>query len=529
MSMSTSSNIFQNSVIRRTLIVGAVVSSVGLVLSSSLFPHPIQAQQTAPLVAPPSSPPAAASPTLVKGLPDFTELVERVGPSVVNIRTTQRVTLGANPGGDQMDEQMQEFFRRFFGTPMPGQQAPKRGNKPKQDEQQSEERPRGVGSGFVLTSDGYVMTNAHVIEGADEVYVTLTDKREFKAKVIGSDKRTDVAVVKIDASALPAVRIGETNRLKVGEWVMAIGSPFGLDNTVTAGIVSAKARDTGEEIRFIQTDVAVNPGNSGGPLINMRGEVVGINSQILSRSGGFQGISFSIPIDDAVKVADQLRSGGKVIRGRIGVQIEPLSKELAESLGLDKAQGAVVRMVEPGGPADKAGIEAGDVITKFNGQTVEKAGDLPRLVGGAKPGSKGVVQVFRRGAFKDLNVNVVEMASDKLQASAGGKSGKDGREGKAPEAALSKAVLGLTVTDLTSDQKRELKVQGGVLVQDVDGPAESAGVKAGDVILQAANVQVSDVKQFEAVLAKIDRKRTVPLLMRRSDSTGYVVVRPNAK
>jgi len=358
------------------------------------------------------------------------------------------------------------------------------------------------------------------------VYVTLTDKREFKAKVIGSDKRTDVAVVKIDASALPAVRIGEVNRLKVGEWVMAIGSPFGLENTVTAGIVSAKARDTGEEIRFIQTDVAVNPGNSGGPLINMRGEVVGINSQILSRSGGFQGISFSIPIDDAVKVADQLRSGGKVVRGRIGVQIEPLSKELADSLGLDKAQGAVVRMVEPGGPADKAGIEAGDVITKFNGQTVEKAGDLPRLVGGSKPGSKGVVQVFRRGAFKDLNVNVVELEADKLQASAGGKSGKDS---KPADAALAKAVLGLAVADLSAEQKRELKLQGGVLVQDVDGPAEAAGMKAGDVILQAANVQVGDVKQFEAVLARIDRKRTLPLLVRRSDSTGYVVIRPSAK
>jgi len=525
MSMSTSSNIFQNSVIRRTLIVGAVVSSVGLVLSSSLFPHPTQAQQAAPVAAVPVSPPAANSPSLVKGLPDFTELVERVGPSVVNIRTTQRVSTASNAGGaDQMDEQMQEFFRRFFGTPMPGQQ-PKRNGKPKQDDSQSEERPRGVGSGFVLTSDGYVMTNAHVIEGADEVYVTLTDKREFKAKVIGSDKRTDVAVVKIDASALPAVRIGEVNRLKVGEWVMAIGSPFGLENTVTAGIVSAKARDTGEEIRFIQTDVAVNPGNSGGPLINMRGEVVGINSQILSRSGGFQGISFSIPIDDAVKVADQLRAGGKVIRGRIGVQIEPISKELAESLGLEKAQGAVVRMVEPGGPADKAGIEAGDVITKFNGQMVEKAGDLPRLVGATKPGSKGVVQVFRRGSFKDLSVNIVELKADE-QASAGGKPGKDA---KPAEAALAKSVLGLAVADLSSEQKRELKLQGGVLVQDVDGPAEAAGMKVGDVILQAANVQVADVKQLEAVLARIDRKRTLPLLVRRSDSTGYVVIRPNAK
>ncbi len=524
MSKSTSSSIFHSSVIRRTLIVGAVVSSVGLVLSSSLFPHPIQAQQTAPLATSLAAISVATAPTLVNGLPDFTELVERVGPSVVNIRTTQRVVVGGSQqGADQMDEQMQEFFRRFFGTPMPGQQ-PKRGNsKPKSDDQQSEERPRGVGSGFVLTSDGFVMTNAHVIEGADEVYVTLTDKREFKAKVIGSDKRTDVAVVKIEANALPAVRIGDTNRIKVGEWVMAIGSPFGLENTVTAGIVSAKARDTGEEIRFIQTDVAVNPGNSGGPLINMRGEVVGINSQILSRSGGFMGISFSIPIDDAVKVADQLRSGGKVIRGRIGVQIEPISKEVAESLGLDKAQGAVVRMVEPGGPADKAGLEAGDVITKFNGQTIDKAGDLPRIVGATKPGSKGTIQVFRRGSYKDLPVTVVELEADKVQAANTGKGSKPA------EAALAKSVLGLGVSDLSNEQKRELKLNGGVLVQDVDGPAETAGLRAGDVILQAANVQVGDVKQFEAVLGKIDRKRTVPLLVRRSDSTGYVVVRPNAK
>ena len=518
--MSTSSSIFQSPVIRRTLVVGAVVSAVGFVLSSSLFPHPLQAQQSVTtvqgaqplLVQAPS-----ASPNLVTGLPDFTQLVERVGPSVVNIRTTQRVQAGGAESG-QMDEQMQEFFRRFFGTPMPGAPAQPNG-KPKKGSEQGEERPRGVGSGFVLTSDGFVMTNAHVIEGADEVYVTLTDKREFKAKVIGADKRTDVAVVKIEASGLPAVRIGETSRLKVGEWVMAIGSPFGLENTVTSGIVSAKARDTGEEIRFIQTDVAVNPGNSGGPLINMRGEVVGINSQILSRSGGFQGISFSIPIDDAMKVADQLRAGGKVVRGRIGVQIEPISKELAESLGLKKPEGAVVRMVEPGGPADKAGLEAGDVIVKFNGQSVEKAGDLPRLVGATKPGSKGVVTVFRRGAYKDLTVNVVELDAPKTQAEAA-------KSAQPAEAALAKSALGLTLSDLTAEQKRELRVPGGVLVRGVAGPAESAGLRQGDVILQVANAQIESVRQLETVLSKVDRQKALPLLVRRSDSTGYVLIRP---
>ncbi len=522
MSTSTSSSIFQSGVIRRTLVVGAVVSSVGLVLSSSLFPHPLQAQQaasTAPAVVGNTAPPAA--PGLVRGLPDFTDLVERVGPSVVNIRTTQRVSTGGQQTG-QMDEQMQEFFRRFFGTPMPGMPAPRKDDKGDKTPESSEERPRGVGSGFVLTANGFVMTNAHVIEGADEVYVTLTDKREFKAKVIGADKRTDVAVVKIEASALPAVRIGEANRLKVGEWVMAIGSPFGLENTVTAGIVSAKSRDTGEEIRFIQTDVAVNPGNSGGPLINMRGEVVGINSQILSRSGGFMGISFSIPIDDAMKVADQLRSGGKVVRGRIGVQIEPITKDVAESLGLDKPQGAVVRMVEPGGPADKAGIEAGDVITRFNGQLVDKAGDLPRLVGAAKPGSKGTVQVFRRGSYKDLSVVVVELDAPKP----GEQAGKGGKDAK-PLAGLSRSALGLSLTDLSAEQKRELKVTAGVGVQDVDGPAEAAGLRAGDVILALANVQVADVRQFEAVLAKIDRSRPVSVLVRRGEWAQYAVIRPN--
>ena len=405
-----------SSIIRRTLVVGGVVSAVGLVLSSSLFPHASQAQQApaaamapmapaAALTTPAPAPVAPQSPILVKGLPDFTELVEQVGPSVVSIRTTQRVSVDGEEG-DEADEQMREFFRRFFGTPLP-KQDPRRGGSPKKGGEQGEERPRGVGSGFVLSGDGYVMTNAHVVDGADDIYVTLTDKREFKAKLVGADKRTDVAVVKIDASALPAVHVGDVNRLKVGEWVMAIGTPFGLENTVTAGIVSAKARDTGEEIRFIQSDVAVNPGNSGGPLINMRGEVVGINSQILSRSGGFMGISLSIPIDDAMKVADQLRAGGKVVRGRIGVQIEPVTKEVAESLGLAKPQGAVVRMVEPGGPADKAGVEAGDIITKFDGKAIEKVADLPRLVGGTKPGSKSSLQVFRRGAYKDMTLTVV--------------------------------------------------------------------------------------------------------------------------
>ena len=270
-----------------------------------------------------------------------------------------------------------------------------------------------MGSGFILTPDGYVMTNHHVVDEADEIIVTLSDKREFKAKLIGADERTDVAVLKIDASGLPAVKIGDASRVRVGEWVMAIGSPFGLESTVTAGIVSAKQRDTGSYLPFIQTDVAVNPGNSGGPLINLRGEVVGINSQIYSRSGGFMGISFAIPIDEAMKVSEQLRATGHVTRGRIGVQIGEVSREVAESIGLGKAQGALVSHVQSGSPAEKAGVRAGDIITRFDGQPIEKVSDLPRMVGNAKPGTRGTVTVFRQGKSLDLNLTVAAMELEK--------------------------------------------------------------------------------------------------------------------
>ena len=513
MSVSQQSASSTSSVVRRTLVVGAVVSAVGLVLSSSLFPHASQAQQPAAALAPAPAP-ANAPPVLVTGLPDFTQLVEKVGPAVVSIRTTQRV--GGDEAGetDEAEAQMREFFRRFFGTPLP--EPDQRRSTPRQGPGgQGEERPRGLGSGFIVSQDGYVLTNAHVVEGADEVYVNLTDKREFKAKVVGTDKRTDVAVLKIEASKLPApVRVGDVNRLKVGEWVMAIGTPFGLENTVTAGIVSAKARDTGEEIRFIQTDVAVNPGNSGGPLINMRGEVVGINSQILSRSGGFMGISLSIPIDDAMKVADQLRTSGKVTRGRIGVSIAPVTKEVAESIGLGKAMGALVQGVEPGTPADKAGLEAGDIITQFNGTTIENVADLPRLVAATKPGTTSALKVFRRGAYKDLKVTVVELDAPTSTAA------------KSAPAKLAANALGLSLVDLNAAQKRELRQSGGVLVEKVQGPAARAGLRPGDVILSVANVQVADVKQFEATLAKVDKARPVSVLVRRGEWAQYVVIRP---
>ena len=463
--------------------------------------------------------PVAPAHAQARVLPDFTDLVDQVGPSVVNIRTVEKVT--QRSGNAEMDEEMQEFFRRFFGQPMPN--IPRQGPRPNRPQQpQEEERPRGVGSGFILTADGFVMTNAHVVDGASEVLVTLVDKREFKAKLIGADKRTDVAVVKIEATGLPAVKVGDISRLRVGEWVMAIGSPFGLENTVTAGIVSAKQRDTGDYLPFIQTDVAINPGNSGGPLINMRGEVVGINSQIYSRSGGFMGISFSIPIDEAIRVSDQLRATGRVSRGRIGVQIDQVTKDVAESIGLGKAQGALVRGVEAGSPGEKAGIEPGDIITKFDGKTIEKPSDLPRLVGNTKPGTKSSVTVFRRGASRDLGVTIAEIEPDKPAKQA---ADKDEPPAKAPASAAAKS-LGLAVSDLTEAQKKELKLKGGVKIDAATDAAARAGLNEGDIVLAVSNVEVSSVKEFEAVLAKADKNKPVSVLFRRGDWAQYALIRP---
>jgi serine protease Do len=448
---------------------------------------------------------------VAQGLPDFTELVDRVGPSVVNIRTVERGRAARQM--PEMDENLEEFFRRF-GIPLPGRPDPRRGAPPRGG---GDEEPmqRGVGSGFILSNDGFVMTNAHVVEGADEVVVTLTDRREFKARIIGSDRRTDVAVVKIDATGLPAVKIGDVGRLKVGEWVVAIGSPFGLDNTVTAGIVSAKQRDTGDYLPFIQTDVAVNPGNSGGPLLNLRGEVVGINSQIYSRSGGFMGISFAIPIDEAIGVANQLRTSGRVVRGRIGVEIAPVTKDVAESIGLGKATGALVRNVESGGPAEKAGVEAGDIITKVDGKGIEKSSDLPRLIGGAKPGTRVALQVFRRGQYRDLPVVVGEVEADRPR-----------RAAQADPQTPKTTSIGLAVADLNEAQKRELKVRNGVRVEAADGAAARAGIREGDILLSMDNVEIIDSKQFATLVAKAEKARAVSVLVRRGDSVNYLVIRP---
>ena len=458
--------------------------------------------------------PMTAAVAQVRTLPDFTDLVEQVGPSVVNIRTLEKVMPRAG-SGTAGEEEMLEFFRRF-GLPIPNmpRQAPRQ-NRP---QPQEEEQPRGLASGFILSGDGLIMTNAHVVDGADEVMVTLTDKREFKAKIIGADKRSDIALVKIDATGLPAVKVGDVNRLKVGEWVMAIGSPFGLDNTVTAGIVSAKQRDTGEYLPFIQTDVAINPGNSGGPLINMRGEVVGINSQIYSRSGGSMGISFAIPMDEAVRVIEQLRLTGRVSRGRIGVQIDQVTKEVAESIGLGKSQGALVRGVEVGSPADKAGVEAGDIITKFDGKIVDKSSDLPRMVGGTKPGNRSALTVFRRGVYKEITVVIAEIEADKPAKKTLEKDIK-------PKVTAAGQLLGLAVSDLTEAQKKELKIKGGVKIDASTDAAARAGLLEGDVILQISNVEVTNVKAFEVAVTKLDKSKAVNVLFRRGEWVQYAVIR----
>jgi len=455
---------------------------------------------------------APVTPTAVTGLPDFADLVDKVGPAVVNIRTTERVRLDQGGGPD---EEMQEFLRRFFG----GQMAPRGGRRPGGAQPQEERVQRGVGSGFIISDDGYVLTNAHVVEGADEVTVTLTDRREFKAKVLGADARSDVALLKVDARNLPSVRIGDSNRIRVGEWVIAIGSPFNLENTVTAGIISAKARDTGEYLPLIQSDVAVNPGNSGGPLINMRGEVIGINSQIATLSGAYNGISFAVPIDEVMRVSDQIRKTGKVTRGRLGVQISEVTTDVAESLGLGRARGAEVAMVEPGGPADKAGLKVGDIILKFNGKDIERSSDLPRLVGGSAVGSRASVTVWRRGSQIDLPVTIVELQEEKAGAAAG-KTPKKPAPDQAPNA------LGLHVSDLSATQKRDFKSEAGVLVEVAEGRAASAGIRQGDVILQMNNVEVTSAAQFNGLVAKLDAKKPVALLVRRENASRYLVIRP---
>jgi serine protease Do len=449
----------------------------------------------------------------VRELPDFADLAEKQGIAVVNISATQIVRNHPRIGGMPFDEDdpAYEFFRRFAPKQFPG--IP---NMPREFENKS------LGSGFIVSTDGYILTNAHVVDAADEVVVKLTDKREFKAKVIGADKRTDVALIKIEASGLPNVRLGDPAKLRVGEWVVAIGSPFGFENTVTAGIVSAKGRSLPQEnfVPFIQTDVAINPGNSGGPLFNMKGEVVGINSQIYSRTGGFMGLSFAIPIDVAMEIQSQLRSSGKVNRGRIGVAIQEVTKELADSFGLGKPQGALVASVEKGSPADKAGLEAGDVILRFNDKAVAQSSDLPRMVGNTKPGTKATLQIWRNGANKDLSVIVGEMPDEQM-------AGRGQRKGKPAEAVPANR-LGLILSEPTAEQKRQLGIRNGLIVEEVRNGSRN-DLRQGDVILaliqKSTQTEARTVEQFNGLLAKTEKDASVTLLVKRGDSQTFVTIK----
>jgi len=436
----------------------------------------------------------------VQGLPDFADLVEKQGPAVVNVSTTSTSRGGGAQSPVPEDDPFYDFFRRF-GPPQP-----------------KDYETRSLGSGFIVSADGYILTNAHVVDMADDVTVKLNDKREFKAKVIGADKRTDVAVIKIEATGLPAVRIGDPEKLRVGEWVLAIGSPFGFESTVTAGIVSAKGRSLPQEnyVPFIQTDVAINPGNSGGPLFNLKGEVVGINSQIYSRTGGFMGLSFAIPIDVAMDISNQLRTAGRVSRGRIGVVIQEVTKELAESFGLPRPNGALVNSVEKGGPAEKAGIEASDVILKFDGKTVTSSSDLPRIVAQTRPGSKVTAQIWHKGAGRDVTITVGEMPEEKAAQRPARKETKPGN-------VISR--LGLTLSELNADQRKELGINGGLLVEEAQGAAAKAGIRRGDVLMAINNQDVKSVEQLNQLLGQFEKSRSVALLIRRGDGALYVPLR----
>ena len=487
---------------RPTLFIAVLCGALGLTTATLWSPagigiaHAAQAAQAAQANNPANEIP-------LRDLPDFTELVSRVGPAVVNISVVQEVASRFGGSGDPFEE-----FLRRFGVPLPG--APDG-----QDGQGGAPQiARGVGSGFIVSTDGYVLTNAHVVADATEVTVRLTDKREFKAKVEGVDKRTDVALLKIDATALPTVKIGDPESARVGEWVVAVGSPFGFDNTVTAGIISAKARRLPDEtyVPFIQTDVAVNPGNSGGPLFNLNGEVIGINSQIYSRSGGFMGISFAIPIDVAMKVKGQLQEFGVVQRGRLGVTIQGLNDELADSFGLESPKGALVSSVEPDSAADKAKLKAGDVILAVNGDTIDDSADLPRVIGEMRPGTKIELEVWRDRKRREVDVTLGSMGGEQRAASIdSGGSNAGGSK------------LGLTARPLTEQEASQLEVPGGLVVERVDGASAKAGLQRGDVILALNNAPVTDIATFRKLLKQAGDR--FALLIQRGNARIYLAVR----
>lgn len=442
-------------------------------------------------------------------LPDFTDMVKTNGVAVVNISTTQKAAPESENAPEQpqlpegMPPEMEEFFKRFL------------------EDQGGGYVPRdttSLGSGFVISSDGYVLTNSHVVKDADEIVVKLSDRRELLAKVIGSDARTDVALLKVEAKDLPAVTIGDPNKLQVGEWVLAIGSPFGFEQSVTAGIVSAKGRSLpgGNYVPFIQTDVAINPGNSGGPLFNMEGKVVGINSQIYSRTGGFMGLSFSIPMDVVMNVVDQIKATGKAAHGWLGVQIQDVTRELAESFGMKKPQGALVSKILPGSPAEKADLQIGDIITEFNGQPIESSGDLPPMVGITPINNKATLKIIRQGEAKTIEFKV-GLLPDEVDKLAEAKS--------APK--LPHNRLGISVIDLTDEQRKALEVtKNGVIVQDVGkGPAKDAGIQRGDVILRIQNSVIHDADDFEKTVKKLPAGKSVAMLVQRQGSPVFLAIK----
>ena len=439
-----------------------------------------------------------AAPTVQRALPDFADLVARESPAVVEVAMSRGFKRTAERGDNRMPRnippELAPFFKNFPGMPDDDSRAP----------------AQGMGSGFIVDAKGIILTNAHVVDGADEVTVTLADRREFKAKVLGTDKATDVAVLKIDATDLPVVHTGDANKARVGEWVVAIGAPYGLEHTVTSGIISAKSRSLPGDsvVPFLQTDAAVNPGNSGGPLYNMDGEVIGINSQIFSRSGGFQGLAFAVPINVALDVKDQIISHGKVTHGKLGVTVQEVNQGLAESFGMKQPGGALVGTVQKDGPGAKAGLEPGDVITSFNGTPILRSGELPPMVASLKPGSTAKLGVWRDGKERTLTVTVGERETER-SADAGKPDASGGK-------------LGLALRPLTPDEKSESKLAGGLVVEDVAGAAARAGVRAGDVIVSANRTPVTSVEQLKSIVDKAGK--VVALLIQRDDARIFVPV-----
>jgi serine protease Do len=477
----------------RSLIAAAVIAALGGGYVARDFVQPSHAQAaaaTAPAVAP-----AVRAGVGMAQLPDFSQLVREYGPAVVNISVDATTPAAAQPRPpvDENDP-MYQFFKRFQ-MPMP------KGGMPR----------HGMGSGFIVSADGYILTNAHVVADAADVTVRLSDRRELKAKVVGADARTDVALLKVEATGLPTVKMGDAKSLKPGEWVAAIGSPFGLENSVTAGVVSATGRALPDSsyVPFIQTDVAVNPGNSGGPLFNMAGEVIGINSQIFTRTGGYQGVSFAIPIDVALNVKDQLAAGGRVVRGRLGIGIQEVNQALAGSFGMKTASGALVTQVEKDSPAEAAGLKAGDVVLKLDGKAIERSGELARRIAETKPGTRATLELWRDGAAKEVAVTVGEAKDAKVAAAA-------------PADMAAQGKLGVAVRPLSAEERKEAGGKEGLVVEGVSGPAAKAGIQRGDVILAVNGTPVKTVDELKKIVN--GAAKSVAVLVQRDDAQLYVPV-----